>query len=184
MSRVLPAELQTRKVKSLSDDQRKLVEDLLADKFDIKEEVAPKKAKSFPGRDGWDVNGLNEIFNRPDVDNRWNDRRQPTIQVERTPWNDSRIAKVEVHYPDERSLIDAFRLLDTQTGTRHRRKIFVGRMFFHELMRDHRFGTSFRMMAAMPREGEEREMGEIFGFPVIQIASPRYDNACFVHQEI
>lgn len=189
MSRVLPAELQTKKVKSLSGDAKKLVEDLLAEKFDIKEEVAPKKAKSFrPSEAAWGLGGFKDsvfgIESAPDVrDGRGMGRRRD-IEVSVQPWNGLRIAKLEVDYPDEGSLIDAFRQLDNEMGRRERRKVFVGRRFLRELMRDNRFDRSFRMMAAFaPREGEEREIGEIFGFPVVQIGNPRYENQCFVHQE-
>lgn len=43
MSISLPQELKTQKLKSLKGDARKLAEELLAEKFDIKEEVVPER---------------------------------------------------------------------------------------------------------------------------------------------
>lgn len=44
----LPQELKTQKLKSLSGDLRDIAEELIAKKFDIKEEVVPKRDSSFP----------------------------------------------------------------------------------------------------------------------------------------
>lgn len=180
----LPQEVKTNKVQTLPDDLKSIAEEMLAAKFGVKEE-APKKAKSFPGRDGWTVPDLNDIFIEPDVGNGRLDRREPTIQVKHQPWNGSRVAEIEVSYPDERSLIEAFKALDRQIGRRDGRKIFIGRLFYREIMnRDIRFARLFRQMSAWePEEGVEREFGEIYGFPVIMIGNNRYDRDCYVQQE-
>lgn len=49
MSIVLPQELQTQKINSLSGELRDIAEELLAEKFDIKEEVVPQRDDSFRG---------------------------------------------------------------------------------------------------------------------------------------
>lgn len=180
MSRVLPPELQTRKVRSLTGDAKKLVEDLLAEKFDIKEEVVKKKSSpSFPEMVEFDprfVNGFN-----PNVGNR---QLGGIIRVEVQPWNGDRIAKVEVNYPDSHSLKRALIELDNHLGHGRARKIYMGRRFLHEMMRDFDFERSTRFYDRRMNfpEGTEEVIGEIFGFPIVAIPSQRYDNACIVEQ--
>lgn len=182
MSTSLPQEVKTNKVQTLPDDLKSIAEEMLAAKFGVKEE-APKKAKSFPGRDGWTVPDFNDIFIEPDVGSGRLDRREPTIEVKHQPWNGDRIAEVEVGYPSEGDLIDVFRLLDRKVGRNDNRKVYMGRRFIHEIMRDVRFARSFTMKARFDdRDGVEREIGEVFGFPVISISNPHYENRCFVQQ--
>lgn len=58
MSKVLPAELRTKKVKSLQGDLKNIAEELLAEKFGIEEEVVERRAPD-PFRPGY---GCNDPF--------------------------------------------------------------------------------------------------------------------------
>jgi len=62
MSIKLPKELQTTKVKSLPKETRKLVEELLAEKFDIREEVVKPKASDPFRREYTPSNGANAFY--------------------------------------------------------------------------------------------------------------------------
>lgn len=182
----LPQEVKTNKVQTLPDDLKSIAEEMLAAKFGVKE-AAPKKAKSFRGDTGnspWSVGGFTSgsigIESASFMGGRG--RRNGSVQVSVQPWNGNRVAEIEVGYPDDSSLVDAFRELDSRFGRDNRRKIIVGPRFFNELCRDPRL--RIQMKSDWDRgfdDGVEHEVARIYNFPVI--VATMLGNRCIVRDE-
>lgn len=167
MSIVLPKELQTRKVKSLPDKDRKLVEELLAEKFDIREEVVPKRddyfRQEYSGsieRQGFVGVSRKDFFIDP-TDGSYG-RNGITFGVD--PETRSRLAraKISLRGNPELGVLEARRNLDNNNVPSRVRKIYIHRDRLHYLMRDQRMGVKIDTF---------NKVTEYYGYEIIIIPS-------------
>lgn len=180
MSRVLPKELRTRKLKSLPDELSKIAEELLADKFGIEEEVVPSVDDFFLDPTATTDRrrfGPDEFGRFVDVDEsyvhdieRIRDRQRgykEELHVEIRPWDRCRVASLRIREPRFDSLIDGLRRLDRENISRGNRKFVMAPGFWDYLRRDPQMHMNIQYADRMWREGEERFEAVIFGCKII-----------------
>lgn len=138
MSIVLPKELQTRKVKSLPAKDRKLVDELLAEKFNIKEEVVPRRDDSFrqeyPGQFNQHAGRLYNAFDESaDVHS-----RQAGVMFGINYDTRSRVARVPVHrnVSARYGIDEAHHKLDMENAPHNSRKLFLHRERVNYLLQE------------------------------------------------
>ena len=129
MSRVLPAELKTNKVKSLSGDLRDIAEELIAKKFGIKEEVIRDTSRDHFRQEyprGYEyfepgIPSKYDVYTGPDRDacGRYN----------------ARTYRVLIRYPSISAILRGLEELD-QKWVPANRTIVMGRDFWMELKSD------------------------------------------------
>lgn len=176
MSTVLPQELKTQKTNSLPDDLKKIAEELIAKKFDVREEVIPevddffldprmghRSSDPFAGRP-------DSFFNEPGMGPRpFRGRDVSDITVQTRPWDRLRVAEVEISYPSFDNLVIANRKLDMENIRSGRRREFIMHPEFYSFMRrDRDVGLHLQSYSSgrVP-EGAKDVVGEIMGCLVI-----------------
>lgn len=161
MSIVLPQELKTSKVKALPDDLKKIAEEMLAKKFDIKEEVVfPKWEDPFLdiNRGAFAGTGFNGAGGATTTQffGEFQPGYQDQIYVESQPWSNNRVAKLRIRHPAENELISALQRFDKQ-NMRGKRSFIMSREFCDYVRSWWRF----------TQHGGIEGVGQIFGCDVI-----------------
>lgn len=169
----LPAELKTNKVDTLPDDLRFIAEEMLAKKFDIPEEVPPKRGGSFrvqPVESAWTTAGTQQTYYGVEFEpsyGRGGRQSGNGIKVRLEPWSGHRVAEISVREPTIDSLMRAIRTFDEEMIDGDRTFIMSPR-FWHYLARD---PNNFRYIRKLhkPRfqEGVKPVIAELLGCDVI-----------------
>lgn len=183
--RHLPKELRTRKINSLPDDLKGIAEELIAAKFDIKEEVVERKrSSSFPGYDEYrqeypigidmgreSVTTVDERFLGSSISAAHEmvtaTRREPGVYRGIDFYSRSSYSVTPITQANTRAFRDAIQRLDYENAPRHKRRASVSPDFARELVKD----IDFRYYAAF-RNDKYRGynygsyVGELFGVPI------------------
>lgn len=144
----LPQETKTKKLNSLPSDLLELAEELIADKFDVKEEVVEKKSRpNFPGsipkREEYDWIGVDtvsispgDVFVDPNAVSSFTRHRSDEVRTRIDFFSRRRIASVSIAIPTTRGIRDSICRLDQANLPRDNRKILMSSRFWNELKRD------------------------------------------------
>lgn len=187
MSRVLPAELRTKKVNSLQGDLKSIAEELLAEKFGIEEEVIREQSRD-PFLDGpGDTFGFTQIRSRDGrtvaISSDFYERirrvnRGYRDEIEISPSFRSNRVEARLRSPDARNmddLISACRRLDLLNPRKQDRKIFASRHFMSTLQFESSLGWN-------RHHGPGAPIAEIYGMEVF--LERGFDSGFGIVQEI
>lgn len=174
----LPQETQTRKIQSLSDDQRKIAEELIAEKFDIREEVVQKEDTSFrehctcgpeyATRCRIHDNEPSMGYGRMDQFYGADFGRGIDIQTRVDFQTRRRVSSIAIGEPTTRAVRDGLMRLDMENLPRHDRKLYASPQWLRALSRD----EGFRMYVEVSdrdRGYHENVIGRIFGLPIVAV---------------
>ncbi len=189
MSIVLPKELKSQKTNSLPDDLKAIAEELIAKKFDVREEVIPEVDDFFLdpddrrfGRGGMGHFGIDPAFaesrgrphsfaDEPSMGDRrgFRDRDVSDVRVQIQPWDRLRVAEVEISYPTFDNLVVANRKLDMENIRRVRPREFIMHPeFYNFLCRDQQVGMYLQHYdGRRVPEGAKEVIGEIMGCQIV-----------------
>lgn len=180
--RHLPKELRTRKINSLPDDLKGIAEELIAVKFDIKEEVVERKrSSSFPGHDfyrqeyavGIDMGfASDEISTSRIADGSISTAYamarlrgdSPGIEVSLDFATRERIYRTPITEPTFRGIRDALYRLDEANAPRRDVKAFIGSRRFLDYLRSES-DIAFHIAYSERHRGKREYLGHIFGVP-------------------
>lgn len=172
----LPQEALTHKVNSLPDDLRSVAEEMLAEKFGIEEEVVERSAPN-PFRDNTQFDARADdatyVSGPRAVDDPrmgYGRRFRNNIRVEVQPWNNGRVAEVDVNAPSIHHLREAIDQFDWENVPKHDRTWLFGPRFWHYLKADPRMASA--IVSRNPprdswREGIEISIADLYGIPVV-----------------
>lgn len=182
--RHLPKELQTQKTKSLSGELKSIAEELIADKFDVKEEVVTKRGSSFRrdvhssqgeytvgidmgfGSDETAFTGLREITD--DTEMVSFRRTGPGVTEKIDFFSRKRCVSTPIVKPDTYGVQDALQRLDCANAPRNGRKAIVSPKFAHELKSSPYF-AHYAYRDERHRGSREQYLATVFGVPVFVV---------------
>jgi hypothetical protein len=170
MSRPLPPVLQTAKRNSLPKDLKSIADELIAEKFGIEEEVVERKAPN-PFQGGF----AQEFPNGTNVDDRIRGRQGSfpnNITVEVRPWDNLRLARIEVISPTYGGLVNAMRAFDMQNLTRER-ALVVNPSWWNYMLADMRLRELIIQRHGVRYEGTMPVVAEVFGCKVVEYPGVR-----------
>lgn len=167
--RHLPKELRTRKINSLPDDLKGIAEELIAVKFDIKEEVVERKrSSSFPGHDFYRQEYAVGIDMGFASDTAYAMARlrgdSPGIEVSLDFATRERIYRTPITEPTFRGIRDALYRLDEANAPRRDVKAFIGSRRFLDYLRSES-DIAFHIAYSEGHRGKREYLGHIFGVP-------------------
>lgn len=173
MSRNFPQATKTKKVSSLPDDLKKLAEDLIAEKFDVKEEVVEREAprpfrQEYPGTSGPDDRvrvASKDVFIDPHLGQRLRRGEQgfrERIEVITTPWSSRPVATVPVPDPSTHGLRTAITQLKL-ANIRPRTFYMIPEFMEHLLVTDREFAHYYNRNA----DTSKSRHGIIYGIDVV-----------------
>jgi hypothetical protein len=167
--RHLPKELRTRKINSLPEDLKGIAEELIAVKFDIREEIVTKKRsrpfrQEYPSGYGIEVSADGDIrmgaLGEPFMGRFRGD--SPGVEVSHDFATRERIYRTPIAEPTFRGIRDALYRLDEANAPRRDVKAFIGSRGFLDYLRSDR-DIGQHIAYSDRHRGKREYLGDIFG---------------------
>lgn len=187
MSYDLPQATKTRKIQSLSGDQRKIAEELIAEKFDVKEEVVESRdSASFRQEYGFmpgpevifqstpsGPNGFYDVLNESHDgpfggSSSYTRHRADEVRTRVDFYTRRRVSTVAIQRCSTRGIMDALSRLDMENLPRSNRVIRLGRGFWMEFRRDEDVARYMAYRDSGRGYGHDNGeyIGHMFGCPI------------------
>lgn len=175
--RVLPKELRTAKLNSLPEELRKIADELICDKFEIREEVVKKKS-SNPFHDlyefgfGADIRGFEESCRAVDYAAIMDctSRVSPGVERRIDFYSRSSVFVTPITAADTRAFHDAVVRLDEYNAPNHNRKAIISPPMASEMRTSPEFALYANYSPDRYRGRDEGQyLATMFGVPIFVV---------------
>ena len=172
-------DLQTKKTRSLPDDLKKIADELIAEKFAVKEEVVERKQAPDPFRQEYAYRfdmgfagsetvtiRQRDVFIDPSMDSAT--RVEPGVERRVDFYSRRIIYSTPIVRADTRAFRDAVYRLDRENAPRNDRKAIIGGGMARELS-SHPDFRQFAMFDERNRGSREKYLATMFGVPIFVV---------------